>query len=32
MSPYPLNLLCLYPDNPEAPGMFDISKDRDNIV
>ena len=31
MSPYPINLLCLYPDNPEALGMFDISKDRDNI-
>jgi hypothetical protein len=31
MSPYPINLLCLYHDNPEALGMFDIRKDRVNI-
>jgi len=31
MSPYPINLLCLYPDNLECLGMFDIRKDRANI-
>jgi hypothetical protein len=24
MSPYPINLICLYPYNLEALGMFDI--------
>lgn len=31
MSPYPINLLCLNPDNPEALRVFDIRKDRVDI-